>query len=117
MAQVRKSDGTVVEVPDEDVWGPAKTQEQINAERIPLIKAEAYRRIVAIVPEWRQRNLLAQASLLAEKGRDNWSTAETAAWEAGEAVWSQVAAIRAASDVLEAMEEIPADFTDDSYWP
>lgn len=81
------------------------------------IKAEAHRRIVAFVPEWKQRNLLAQATLLIEKGRGNWTTTETAAWEAGEAVWAQVEAIRAASDALEEMEPLPTDFTDDSYWP
>ena len=88
-----------------------------DAQIIKGIKAEAHRRITAIVPEWKQRNLLAQASLLAEKGRANWTTAETAAWEAGEAVWAQVEAIRAASNALEEMSPLPTDFTDDNYWP
>lgn len=82
-----------------------------------LVKNEAYRRIVSIVPEWKQRNLTAQAAILADKGRANWTTEELAAWDAGEALWARVAAIRAASNTIEAMDPIPQDFDDDSYWP
>lgn len=81
------------------------------------VKAEAYRRIVAICPEWQQRNLTAQAVVLAEKGRANWSQDELAAWEAGEALWGAIKAIREASDVIEALDPIPSDFTADEYWP
>ena len=80
------------------------------------VKDEAYRRIIAICPEWKQRNLTAQASILAEKGRDNWTTEELAAWEAGEAIWSEIAAIRAKSDELELMDPIPQDYTEDKWW-
>jgi hypothetical protein len=31
-------------------------------------------------------------------------------------MWSQIATIRAKSDELESMAEIPADFKNDSYW-
>lgn len=31
MARIRKSDGTVVEAPDQDIWGPPPTWEQIRA--------------------------------------------------------------------------------------
>lgn len=37
MARIRKSDGTTVEVPDEDVWGPPKTAAQLSAERRALL--------------------------------------------------------------------------------
>lgn len=80
------------------------------------VKAEAYRRIVAIVPEWKQRNLTAQAAQLAEKGRTNWTAEELAAWDAGQAIWDQVAAIRAKSDALEAMSPIPVDYKDERWW-
>lgn len=80
------------------------------------IKAEAYRRIIAICPEWRQRNLTAQAAQLAKKGEANWTPEEAAAWAAGEALWNQIAAIRAKSDLLEAMNSIPVDYTLDTYW-
>jgi hypothetical protein len=81
-----------------------------------LIKAEAARRILEICPEWKQRNLTAQAAILAKKGEANWTPEEQAAWDAGEVIWAQIAAIRAKSDALEAMDPIPADFKDDSYW-
>lgn len=81
------------------------------------VKDEAYRRIVAICPEWKQRNLTAQASILAEKGRANWTAEELEAWNAGEAIWQSIAAIRAASDQLEAMGPIPDDYMDDKHWP
>lgn len=93
-----------------------------EASRVPQlpsvdqIKAEAHRRIVAICPEWKQRNLTAQAAQLAEKGRDNWTAEEVAAWNAGKALWEQIVALRAASDALEAMDPIPTDYTDDKYW-
>lgn len=86
-------------------------------ENLGLVKAEAYRRIIAICPEWKQRNLTAQAAQLAKKGEANWTPEEADAWAAGEALWAQIAAIRAASDTLEAMDPIPVDFADDTYWP
>jgi len=82
-----------------------------------MVKAEAYRRIIAICPEWKQRNLTAQAAQLAKKGETNWTPEEAAAWAAGEAIWNQIAAIRAASDVIEAMDPIPVAFMDEMYWP
>lgn len=84
---------------------------------VEMVKAEAHRRIVTICPEWKQRNLTAQATILAEKGRANWTAEELAAWNAGEAIWAQIAAIRAASDTIEAMDPIPPDFAESEVWP
>lgn len=80
------------------------------------VKREANRRIIAIAPEWKQRNLLAQAAILAAKGRSSWTAEEQAAWDAGEAIWVRISAIRAASDALEEMDPIPSDYRDDKYW-
>ena len=99
-----------------------KTGERVRRELPPLpvsaddVRAEAMRRILAIAPEWRQRNLTAQAAILAAKGRDNWTAADQAAWDAGEIKWAEIAALRAASNVLEAMQEIPQDYRDDKHW-
>lgn len=90
------------------VTPPAGTAEKV--------KREAYRRIIAICPKWKQRNLLAQASLLNDKGRANWTSGELAAWNAGQAIWTQIKAIRDASDTIEAMDPIPSDFDSDEYW-
>lgn len=81
------------------------------------VKAESMRRILSTAPEWKQRNLIAQAAILAKKGEANWTSAEQTAWNAGEAIWTQIAAIRTASDVLEAIDQIPSDYTDDKHWP
>lgn len=101
--------------------GPLPTPEEeaaaAQARLVDAIKDEAYRRIIAICPEWKQRNLTAQAAILAKKGEANWTQEEAAAWAAGEAIWTQIAAIRAASDELEAMDPMPADFKDEQYWP
>jgi len=80
------------------------------------VKMEANRRILAICPEWRQRNLTAQAVILQDKGRENWTNDELAAWNAGETLWGSIAAIRAKSDEIEAMNTIPVDYKNDSYW-
>ena len=81
-----------------------------------MVKDEAHRRIVMIIPEWKQRNLTARAAELAEKGRENWSPSELAEWNAGSDVWSRVKAVRVKSNQIEAMSSIPPDYTDDKYW-
>jgi hypothetical protein len=88
-----------------------------DANLIRGIKAEANRRILAIVPEWKQRNLLAQAAQLAKRGETHWTADDHAAWEDGETIWERVSAIRAASDDLEAMDPLPTDYDDDRHWP
>lgn len=80
------------------------------------VKAEAMRRILAIAPEWKQRNLTAQAAILAKIGESNWTPEQAAAWAAGETLWSQIAAIRAASDLIETLDPIPTDYRNDQYW-
>lgn len=92
-------------------------QEEYRQSKSDQVKAEAYRRIITICPEWQQRNLTAQAAQLAKKGEANWTPEEAAAWAAGETLWGQIAAIRAASDVIEAMDPIPANFYDLPDWP
>jgi hypothetical protein len=106
-------------------WGGAdwvvrdKTQEELDRDHGRLVhgvKAEAYRRIIAICPEWKQRNLTARAAQLAKKGEANWTQDEAAEWAAGEAIWDQIATIRTKSGVIEAMDPIPEDYTADTYW-
>lgn len=80
------------------------------------VKREANRRILSLVPEWRQRNLTARAVELAMIGKANWTKTEADEWAAGQAVWDAVKLIRARSDEIEAITPIPADFTNDRYW-
>lgn len=83
-----------------------------------MVKAEAYRRIVAILPEWKQRNLTARAVELSMKvaGGSSLTIDEQAEWDAGSALWQRIKVIRAKSDEIEGMNPIPADYTNDSYW-
>jgi hypothetical protein len=96
-----------------------KTPEEIaqyDAEMVVAVKAEAQRRIISIIPEWKQRNLTARAAELAIKGVSNWTAEETSEYEAGQAIWNQIKAVRMASDALEAQSPIPENFSDDNYW-
>ena len=81
------------------------------------IKAEAERRILALLPEWKQRNLTARGvelvlTLVKNKG---WTADEAAEAAAIEAQWNKVKAVRARSDELEAT--LPADFAGNGHWP
>jgi len=98
---------------DGKVFAPAPPP-PVTAEQV---KAEAERRILAVAPEWRQRNLLARGAELANIRHDRKLTSgEKAEADAISAVWTAIAGLRAASDALEAMNPIPQDFTDDEYW-
>lgn len=65
--------------------------------KVQDVKAEANRRILAILPEWKQRNYTARAVekvAAGEVGDDEWNDMQTA--------WQQIKAIRVASDAIEA---------------
>ena len=67
------------------------------ASKVQETKAEANRRILAILPEWKQRNYTARAVekvASGEVGDDEWNAMQTA--------WRQIKAIRIASDAIEA---------------
>ena len=81
-----------------------------------MVKQEARRRILAIAPDWKQRNLNAEQAALLKKGEANWDADETARWSAAEAIWIQINAVRAASNTIEALDPIPDDYTDDKHW-
>lgn len=83
------------------VWSePVRDNNLVSAAKSSLIarvKAEANRRILAILPEWKQRNYTARAveKLAAgEVGDDEWS--------AMSAAWTAIKAVRVASDAIEA---------------
>lgn len=82
------------------------------------VKAEAARRILAMAPEWRQRNAAQRMIILALARQDRDLSAEEQAEvvSIGE-MWVGIEVIRAASDAIEAMDPIPADFAENTYWP
>jgi hypothetical protein len=83
------------------------------------VKAEARRRILERYPDWRQTNMVARGVELQDIWRTvgSWTAAEQAEADALKASWSWIKSVRAASDAIEAMAPIPADYTADSYWP
>lgn len=82
------------------------------------VKAEASRRITARYPAWKQTNMLARGVELQNwRLNGSWTEAETAEAKALDAAWTWVRATRAASDEIETMQPIPADYADDARWP
>jgi len=111
----------------EGIWTQQWSVVELDAEELEAlmpppvttaqVKTEAGRRILAIAPEWKQRNLTAQAAVLAKIGEANWTTAQAAEWDAGDAIWATLQAIRTASDAIELLDPIPQDYaTDESLW-
>lgn len=83
-----------------------------KAKLSPRIKEECERRILAIMPGWKQRNTIADLS------SDNADTKAAAAVE-----WAKVTALRTKSNEIEASilsmsdsEIIAFDATDDAHW-
>jgi hypothetical protein len=81
------------------------------------IKAEAERRILALLPEWKQRNLTARGVelVLALVKNRGWSPEEAAEAAQIQAQWNKVNAIRDRSNDLE--QSLPADFAGNQNWP
>lgn len=78
--------------------------------RIQTIKQEAATRILAIAPEWKQRNMLARSVELADKkGSGPLTPDEIAEENAMRAVWAQIKEIRRKSDLAEAQGTQPND--------
>lgn len=93
---------------------------QRRAAAINAVKQEASRRILQLAPEWKQRNATARGLEFARKMIRNGPNALTSEEEAEEvaiiALWTEVKRLRTVSDQLEAMDPLPQDFADDSYW-
>ncbi len=82
------------------------------------IKAEASRRILAIMPQYKQLDFLAEVVVnLISLGTDTsrWPAEAQARLQNGIARWQYAQAVRARSDELEAHP--PADPTEDAIWP
>lgn len=78
---------------------------------VDAVKAEASRRILAILPAHKQANTLARSSELLEilASGGTLTAEEEADRLAAKAAWSEVSAIRAASNVIES-QELPSDY-------
>lgn len=78
---------------------------------VAAVKAEASRRILAILPAHKQANTLARSSELLEviASGGTLTAEEEADRLAAKAAWAEVSAIRAASNVIES-QELPSDY-------
>lgn len=88
------------------------------------VRAEADRRMVVLTGarDSRHKDLLIQngtreAVRLLRIGNANWTSDQALRAQQLEELEAGIDAIRAASDVLEAMPTVPADFADDRHWP
>lgn len=91
----------------------------LRAADIVAVKAEANRRIEAIMPDFKQRNALALGmETVMTYGADpkDWPPELQQVNAAILAKWAAIKAIRTKSDEIEAMSPIPADFRDDKFW-
>lgn len=90
-----------------------------DAEISALVKMECRRRILERFPEWKQTNMTARGVELQDVWRrsGSWTEAQQAEADALAAAWVWIKAVRAASDVIEAMQPIPADYADNARWP
>ena len=87
--------------------------------QVAAVRNESGRRIYTPFPQWRQANYTARAvelvktqvmgGLLTEQ--------ETAELAQLQAAWDWIKAVREASNALEVMDPIPANYQDDKYWP
>jgi hypothetical protein len=83
------------------------------------VKSEAGRRIAVIMPDYKQRNVLAFGlETVMAYGADpsQWPEPLQQVNADMQAKWGAIKAIRVRSDEIEAMDPIPADFRNDSYW-
>ncbi|MCA8908060.1 MAG: hypothetical protein KDA49_03450 [Rhodospirillaceae bacterium] len=87
---------------------------QAKAEHLAAIRAEAGRRITAVAPDYRQRNVLARSVELLEAailrgGFDGLTEDEQTEATAARAMWARINPIRQHSDVLEALAAAAPD--------
>ena len=97
------------------------TEDEIvsTAPTVDDVKAEAGRRILAVYADWKQRNMTMRATELQEIriGGGTLTAQEETERLALIAASDWVKSVRVASDVIEAMDPIPNDFRNDSFWP
>lgn len=101
---------------------PVKAELQVKLKS--QVKMEAQRRILELVPTWKQNNLTARmVELVNKKLVDTLTVEEEAEIAAVQAIWDQVKAIRTNSDELETLIDTALvadlrvlDVTDDARW-
>src|SRR5690606_20743639 len=83
------------------------------------VKAEARRRIIAIMDEDKQRNTLAagmEATMQYGADPANWPPEMQVRQAAAMTAWAEIERLRARSNEIELMDPLPADIGDDALW-
>ena len=117
-----KEDWIECQKKEDDTWAMNYNIDGTPAPDAPIrsgsVKGEAGRRILAICPEWKQRNHIATDLTYTKviQGGGTLTTEQESDRAEMEAVWESIQSIRTKSDEIEVMSPIPADFKDDSYW-
>ena len=83
------------------------------------VKAEAARRITALFPDWKQRNMVARGLELlnARMSDKGWTAAEATEAAEMQAAWDWIKSVRAASEAIERLATVPVDYAEDQRWP
>ena len=93
---------------------PEFSIDELEAQRVEAIKAEAQRRIYVIAPDWKQANATARGLELSDKKHSGTLTLGEQAEEAAiRTMWDSIKAIRAASNDAELAGTALADIV----WP
>jgi len=94
-----------------NTWSMPVDEAAEEAARVQAIKQAASEQILAIAPEWKQRNMLARSVELHEVMTSGGAltTEEQAELDAIRAVWAQIKTIRQKSDLAEADGTQPQD--------
>ena len=117
-----KEDWIECQKKEDDTWAMNYNIDGTPAPDAPIrsgsVKGEAGRRILAICPEWKQRNYIATSLTFTDMIQDGETLTAEQETQRSEikAIWNTIQGIRTKSDEIEAMSPIPADFKDDSYW-
>lgn len=99
---------------DGQAWSPLPSPDIITA-----IKAEARRRIIAIMNEDKQRNTLAaglEATMTYGADPADWPPELQQRQAEAMAAWTEIERLRTRSDEIELMDPLPADVTEDGLW-
>lgn len=101
---------------DDPNYIPASARPAIT---VADVKAEAGRRIEAILPDYKQRNVLAfglEAVMTYGPDPADWPVQLQAVNADMQAKWAVIKAIRVRSDEIEAIDPVPPNFADDGFW-
>lgn len=111
----------VVEVTKDKVCYKRVLKRHSRQAQVDAVKNEALARIEKVAPLWKQMNYATAESNIFQKhlgisGSPQITTEDLEFLETLNEIRDQISKIRQASNVLESMDEVPADFRHDRYW-